>query len=415
MKQVRAPRVQRWAAAAQDARYIAEREGLAGIAQRAARVGARRLGGDRYEFALLPGDAISSDALPDLRQGMPPAGRPLRIGWIMVPPAPGSGGHTTAFRLVEALERAGHTCVLYLYDRYGGRTAGREAVIRSYWPGVRAEVRDIHDGVGGADALVATSWQTAHLAARLQGSVHRCFYLVQDFEPYFYPHGSEYALAEDTYRFGFVGLTIGDWLSTLLTTSYGMECTPLDFGVDREIYRYDPTTPRDGVVFYAKPTVARRGYALGMEALAEFARRHPVAGIHLFGESASRQRFSFIDHGSVRPAQLAELYNTCRVGLSLSFTNISLIPWELLGCGVVPVINDAEHNRVVLNNERVRWAAPTIGGLADAMSSAYEAYSPSVGRSCASSVTQARWQVSQARAVDVIERQLRMTAASRRP
>ena len=33
--------------------------------------------------------------------------------------APGSGGHTTMFRMVAALERAGHTCVLYLHDRHG--------------------------------------------------------------------------------------------------------------------------------------------------------------------------------------------------------------------------------------------------------------------------------------------------------
>ena len=46
-------------------------------------------------------------------------GEPLTIGWVSVPPAESSGGHATMFRMITALERAGHTCVLYLDDRHG--------------------------------------------------------------------------------------------------------------------------------------------------------------------------------------------------------------------------------------------------------------------------------------------------------
>jgi O-antigen biosynthesis protein len=46
-------------------------------------------------------------------------GEPLTVAWVCVPPSAGSGGHTTMFRMVAALERAGHTCVVYLQDRHG--------------------------------------------------------------------------------------------------------------------------------------------------------------------------------------------------------------------------------------------------------------------------------------------------------
>lgn len=36
----------------------------------------------------------------------------------------------------------------------------------------------------------------------------RRVYFVQDYEPYLYPHGSAYTLADDTYRFGFQAIAL---------------------------------------------------------------------------------------------------------------------------------------------------------------------------------------------------------------
>jgi hypothetical protein len=388
-----------------DSWRLLRRDGARGLGHRALRAAHRRWGQPNLDFPLLPGDIASSDALTQAGPRTPrDRSQPLTIGWLTVPPAAGSGGHTTMFRVVEALERAGHTCVLYLYDRYHGDLRRRRDVIRSCWPQIKAEVRDVDGGVAGVDALVATSWDTAHLVMRQRDAVRRCFYFVQDYEPYFYPHGSEYALAEDTYRFGFHGLTAGRWLATMLSARYDMPCDFFEFGADTDVYRYTPAE-RDGVVFYAKPNVARRGYELGVEVLREFARRHPSAPIHLFGEDVSGLPFTATSHGSLTPERLNALYNTCRVGLSLSFTNVSLVPWELLSSGVVPVVNDAEHNRMVLDNECVSWALASVGALADAMSETYERYTPEVGSQCAASVEKASWTDAADAMVAAIERE----------
>ena len=77
--------------------------------------------------------------------------------------------------------------------------------------------------------------------------------------------------------------------------------------------------------------------------------------------------FKFVNHGLVTPAKLNEIYNRCFAGLSLSLTNVSLVPHEMLAAGCIPVVNDADHNRMVLDNPHVRYAAPTPHSLAAAL------------------------------------------------
>jgi len=358
-------------------------EGLEGARRRARRVGHRVLGAEAEELPLLASDVADSTQLAPFAEPVRVSGRPLRIGWITTPPGAGSGGHTTMFRMIEGLERAGHDNRLYLYDTSHGDLARHERVVRENWPAVAASVHDVATISGGggstdADVWVATSWQSAHVLASRPHLSGRRMYFVQDYEPYFYAHGSLYALAEDTYRFGFTGITAGAWLAEELADRFGMHSSHFEFGADLDVYSVasgaGAPAARDGVVFYTKPGVARRGHATGMLALERFARARPDVPIHLFGDPVPQVPFAAVNHGRLRPDQLDDLYNSCRVGLSLSFTNVSLIPWELLASGTVPVVNDAHHNRVVLDNPEVVWADATPGALSAAMQAAYDSY-----------------------------------------
>jgi hypothetical protein len=359
-------------------------EGLEGAGRRARRLGHRMLGAEVEGLPLLASDVADSTRLVPFAEPVRVSGRPLRIGWITTPPGAGSGGHTTMLRMIEGLERAGHDNRLYLYDTWHGDIARHERVIRENWPAVAASVHGVEaiSGGGGAtdaDVWVATSWQTAHVLASRPHLSGRRMYFVQDYEPYFYARGSLYELAEDTYRFGFTGITAGAWLAEELADRFGMHSSHFEFGADLDVYSVasgggPPAAARDGVVFYTKPGVARRGHATGMLALERFARARPDVPIHLFGDPVPQVPFDAVNHGRLRPDQLNDLYNSCRVGLSLSFTNVSLIPWELLASGTVPVVNDARHNRVVLDNPEVVWADATPAALSAAMLSAFESY-----------------------------------------
>lgn len=324
------------------------------------------LGARELEFPLLPDDLADSQSLPPFS---PPAapGRPLRIGWLTIPPGPGSGGHTTQFRMMQAAERAGMRNTLLLYDRHAGDLADRIDTIRTSWPWLSADIRPVPPEIRGFDALVATSWPTAHVLAR-RGREGQRAYFIQDYEPYFSPRGAEYALAEDTYRFGFRNIALGRMVRDCLRDEAGVGSDLVPFGCDTEVYALqEHGQRRRGVVLYARQGTDRRGFTLAMRALEVFHERLPSEPIHVYGDALSDAPFPVVSHGNLTPSELNDLYSTVTAGLALSFTNISLVAEEMLAAGVVPVVNDSALARADMPNPHVAWALPTPQALADAL------------------------------------------------
>jgi O-antigen biosynthesis protein len=333
------------------------------------------------------------------------AGEPMHVAWVCAPPSEGAGGFTTMSRLAVVLEQMGHRCTIYLHDRHGWSLEQHRKTVRSWWPELQADVRDTANGIEDCHALFATSWETAYPVLTSRAKAAR-FYLVQDFEPSFYPAGSEALLAEATYRFGFHGITAGRWLAQMLQNDYDMPADHFDFGCDLVRYQIDRTASRTGVCLYSRPSTPRRAFELAVAALDLFAERHPEVDIHLYGESVRSLPFAATDHGTVTPDQLNDLYNRCIAGLTLSATNVSLVPYEMLAAGCIPVVNDAEHNRIVLDNPEVVYAPATPFDLAGALAALVER--PSIDRAAAAdaaaaSVQGASWQDAGA----VVERAIR--------
>ncbi len=352
-------------------------EGAAGITGRVLDRAARRIPTSVYrstEIAradLLRVAEIADAGWPAAPRPAHVPGTPLTVAWVCFAPTAGSGGHTTMFRMVAALEQAGHRCIVYLRDGHGWSIDQHRRTVRSGWPDVRAEIRDLAAGIEDADVIFATSWQTAYAVAASPARGAR-FYFVQDYEPDFYPAGSQAMLAEATYRFGFHAVTAGPWLAERLTRDYGMRADPFEFGCDLECYRLEPSSARDGVCYYCRPSAPRRAHELAVMALDLFAERHPEVPIHLFGEPARDLPFATVSHGLLSPQALNALYNRCIAGLVLSATNVSLAPDEMLAAGCLPVVNDAEHNRIVLDNPQVLYAPATPFALARALCAAVE-------------------------------------------
>ncbi len=330
-----------------------------------------------------------------------PSGRPLRIGWIVTPPIPGSGGHTTAFRMVEELQLAGHRCELLLYDVFGGSVEERTGAIRAGWPHLDVEVRSLDSGLDGLDACVATGWQTAYaLSARSRGlDLHR-FYFIQDYEPFFYARGYEYELAEATYRLGFHMIALGEMIEEHLG-ALGVPCSRVPFGCDTDDYTLLAPRPRSGVVLYARASTPRRGPLLAMTGLEEFHRRRPDVPIKVFGPQ-ERASFTFpVDwQGRLTPGQLNELYNSSVAGLGLSFTNISLVVDEMLAAGCVPVVNDSHDGRLVVRSPHVRWVEPTPAALADALTAVVD--EPPTDFAAMAASTNPSWRVTRERFAAVV-------------
>ena len=385
-------------------RRLVRTEGPSGVATRLLGRMSRRLSPVGFEgVPVSHEDLVRAAEVAASGWVLPPAlpsrpDEPFTVAWVCVPPGGLAGGHTTMFRLVAALERAGHRCIVYLHDRHGWSLDQHRRTVRRCWPWVRAEVRSAAEGIEDAHAVFATAWETAYpvLASPARGTR---LYLVQDFEPAFYPAGSHALMAEATYRFGFHGVTAGRWLSQLLQRDYGMNADHFDFGCDLACYALDEPgnrgRERADICCYARPGTARRAFELAVMALELFSDRHPEVGIHLYGEPVRSVPFRATTHGRLAPNELNRLYNRCIAGLVLSATNVSLVPHEMLAAGCIPVVNDAEHNRLVLDNPHVAYAAPSPFDLADALATRVEQpirERESAARAAAASVATTTWE-----------------------
>jgi glycosyltransferase involved in cell wall biosynthesis len=263
----------------------------------------------------------------------------LHIAFAIPPFSKGSGGHNIIFQLLLRLERRGHTCSVWIDDPFGQRA--------NEWPGVvRAAIREhfapvaapVHRGFDewhGADVAVATSWQTVYPVLGLDGTRARA-YLVNDHEPEFYSTSVESLWAAETYRLGLYGICGSPWLRDLYRDRYGGDADVYDYGVDHDVYQPRPIErEHETVVFYCRSTTPRRAVALGVMALHELHRRRPGLRVVMFGDShPMHSPFPYEHAGVATPEQLSWLFSQATVGLCLSLTNYSLIPQEMLACGL---------------------------------------------------------------------------------
>lgn len=293
------------------------------------------------------------------------------INWVIPDFRVGSGGHLNIFRLISHLEKRGFRCRVIIVG-YTLFCTGEEArdVIRKHFFPIEAEVSIGECSLKPAKFTVATSWITAYTVRNFMATQHRC-YFVQDYEPYFYAHGSDYYFAEATYRMGLLGITAGDWLATKLADKYGMKTVSMGFSFDHHLYyprkRLAPHQKR--VFFYARSVTPRRGFELGILALHRVAERHPDIEFVLAGWDSSSYQIPFkhIDAGNVSVNDLPDLYSQCDVALVLSLTNLSLLPLELMACGCPVVSNKGENVEWLLNENNALLADPNPESLCDAI------------------------------------------------
>ena len=274
----------------------------------------------------------------------------LNIGWVLSPISIGSGGQHTIARFAKSLQERGHNVTFFIYESISQQPADySHQLLKEHFdidvrclPMSQAEKEDI-------DVLFATGWETAYPVFNMKNPAHK-MYFVQDFEPLFYGMGSKAELAENTYRFGFYGITAGRWL-TKKVGGYGMKADFFDFGADLDIYRpTGKTSKKKQICFYARPVTERRAFEIGVLTLAKFHQIHPDYNIVFFGWDVSDYDipFPYENRGIVSPVELSSIYHDSQACLVLSLTNASLLPLELLAAGCVPVMNDGENNRLVI-------------------------------------------------------------------
>jgi glycosyltransferase involved in cell wall biosynthesis len=246
----------------------------------------------------------------------------------------------------------------------------RRLIVDEFVP-VRAPVFKGFGDWHGADVAVATGWDTAYQVALLPGCRGRA-YLINDHEPEFFATSAESLWAARTYELGLYGISASRWLRDLLARRYGQRGSWFRLGVDHDVYRPRRVERRrDTILFYSRVYTPRRAVALGALALEELLRRRPELRVVAFGHDGPEPlgfQFPYEQLGVVGPERLAAAYSEATVGLCLSLTNYSLLPQEMMACGLPCVDVAGGSTEAELGHEAgVEYADADPVALADAL------------------------------------------------
>ena len=292
--------------------------------------------------------------------------------WFIPDFGAGSGGHLNIIRFVRGLEARGMRCGLVIVGHHAHPSQGIAASkIRSYFGEIDAEVYFEGDLLPPARRAIATSWITAYYLRHYDAPDVSRFYFIQDYEPLFYPAGFDAVAAERTYEFGYGMICAGGWIERQLLKTHGVEAIgSFGFSYDQSMYR--PIPKRDAVkrvFFYVRPPTARRGFELGMLALDLVGRMRSDVEFIFAGWDVEEYAFAHVhlNAGVLRTEELPDLYAQCDVALVLSFSNMSLLPYEVMACGCALVTNDDPCATWGLDSSIATFASPEPASMAKAI------------------------------------------------
>lgn len=290
-----------------------------------------------------------------------------KIAWVIPHPGKGSGGHRTIIQNVNALIRAGYECDLF-FEEDGVSTSNtvRQKINEWYEP-CTAGVYVGFDIKKEYDLMFATGWQTVEFVKKLPAK--KKAYFIQDFEPWFFPMGDQYLITENSYRYGFLPVTIGKWLSHKMKSEFNQPSEYFAFGAALDVYKPLKNIKKENAIcFVYQPEKPRRCDYIGLKALKIFKAMRPDVQIYLYGSNVPASfDFECKNLNIIPIKQCNELYNKCKVGICMSASNPSRIPFEMMAAGLPVVELYRENNLYDLPDEGVLLAQPTPEAIASAI------------------------------------------------
>lgn len=266
----------------------------------------------------------------------------------------------------KGLEQGGYQCDLYI-EGTGDEKQAVELVHRMFGY-VFSSLHYGWDRITPADAVVATIWYSAVIVRDLPFACRK-IYFVQDYEAWFNPMGDTYLMAENSYRCGLTPITIGRWLSYELHRRFDLDAFHYDFGADSSIYKPAPDTQREfAICFLYQPEKPRRCARIGIDALGIVKSIMPEVKIYFFGSNErGHVWFNHQNLGLLGLRECNDLYNRCAIGLCLSSSNPSRVPFEMMAAGLPVVELWRENSLYDFPPEAVSLSEPNSESLAEAI------------------------------------------------
>ena len=336
------------------------------------------------------------------------------------------GGFIAVFNLTRRLAERGHRVRLITLEGQGAGSDWRSRLSAYEGIGdaiatlelVEATDRSTPIPINPADALVATHFTAAHVAAgalsHLQAS--RFLYLIQEYEPFTFPMGSAAAFARASYDLPHSALfstgLLRDWFAAerLGVFADGRErgeanCATFENAItcvgpvqQEELMRPSPRR----LLFYARPEehASRNLFEIGTMALDNLAAEGRLEGWELLGigtvelgaGALTLPRSGATVRLVPRTAQsdYAATLRACDVGLALMYTpHPSLVPIEMAAAGMPTVTNtfaNKDAGALAAISPNLIAAEPTVAGVAAALTRACASVGDLAGRARGSNV-----------------------------
>lgn len=271
-----------------------------------------------------------------------------KIAWIIPSPIKGSGGIRTMIQNANFLVRQGFECDIYVEEDYVNTNESMKQRIIDFYGECLCDVYVGIDFKKEYDLAFATySIKTPDYLYYMKNNVKRKAYFIQDFEPWFEPMGGLYLDMEHTYKYGLNGVSIGKWLAYKLQHEFNQPMNYFSFCADTNVYKkLDNVEKENAICFIFQPEKPRRCSNIGIRALLLVKTLRPDVKIYLYGSDNDIKLDVEMENLHIMPINKCnELYNKCKVGVCMSSSNPSRIPFEMMAAGL-PVVDLYRENNL---------------------------------------------------------------------
>ena len=250
-----------------------------------------------------------------------------------------SGGITSVLRVGTYLSEFGHTVSYIVLDDTNISQMRKNALCNL--SDFKGEILTGSSLSKNYDIGVATSWVSAYYLKKYQNYYGYKVYFIQGFEPGFYPEGEKFYLARNTYKFHFHMISLGHWnkkrIEPLVSTpvdTISFPFEPDDYPLYKRKISIEKTLKMAVYIRidpYRAPILVLQSLKLLEK---ELQSRGILLDISFFGLPKSIKLPLGKNLGQLSPKELKTLYDTSHIGVAVSFSNISLVPYEMIASGL---------------------------------------------------------------------------------
>jgi O-antigen biosynthesis protein len=256
-----------------------------------------------------------------------------------------SGGHTAILKLGTALAEYGHEIFYITYKNMSVNSMRENAKVNtSSYKGSFLKLDEIKNTV--FDIGVSTFWLSAYYLLKYDKNfLYKMSYLL-DFESSFYALGDDYLLANQTYNMGFHLVSLGAWNQNQVKDFFpNSRCDRIDFPIDISNY---PIIEREilieksfDVAIYIKQ-LSKRAPDFLVVLMHYLTKAFEQNGYQINFKVIGMSQRIVIDigenMGTLTHDELKRLYERSHFGIVASMSNISLVNYEMIACGL-PVVD----------------------------------------------------------------------------